>query len=385
MEVKTANNFFRRMLIVLFFIVIFAPSVRMISGDRPLIAYTEKRTLATFPSFPDNQAQLRTFFTGIDEYLNDHFGFRDWLIYRYQREIKKRFDIIDPGVNVHKGIDDWYFFTGNEMLQDFFGQNPLSDNDLNEWVVSYREKQKWLKEKGIQYLLIALPSKQNVYPELVMKTPDKSRGMSRLKQFKNVLADTDDPTFIDLTSDLIKNKNQDALYFQSDTHWTPYGAYVAYLAIAEKIESMLPGIDFKKDFSFTREKTRKCESSTSECGDLTTRLLEYDSFEESYRDLDNSPRCAQSTPFDYQFSNLKKNPKAVSLSRKCADAKLKALVFRDSFFASLEPYFSENFSQVIYLWKYYDQKNVEELLKIFKPDIVIEEKLERFFFSDDTI
>ena len=53
------------------------------------------------------------------------------------------------------------------------------------------------------------------------------------------------------------------------------------------------------------------------------------------------------------------------------------LVFRDSFFEALEPYFSENFKEVIYLWKDYDQKNIEELLAVFKPDIVIEERGER--------
>ena len=288
----------------------------MISGDRPLISYTEKRTLATFPSVPDNWSQVQTFFTGIDEYINDHFGFRDWLIYRYQREIKKRFDIVDPGTNVYKGEDNWYFYSGNSMLQNFLGQDLLSDKDLNTWLVSYREKQRWLKEKGIQYLFIVLPNKLTVYPEFVIPKLNQAPGMTRLQQVKSALADTDTSTFIDLSPTLIKNKNKDVLYFKSDTHWTPYGAYVAYLSIARKIESMLPGVEFKKDFSFTPEKSRRCASNTSVCGDLTTRLLEYDSFEESYRDLDDSPRCARPEPFIYQFSNLRKNPRAVSLARK---------------------------------------------------------------------
>ena len=38
---------------------------------------------------------------------------------------------------------------------------------------------------------------------------------------------------------------------------------------------------------------------------------------------------------------------------------------------------ADDFQEVIYLWKEYDQSNVEEILKYFTPDIVIEEVVER--------
>ncbi len=65
------------------------------------------------------------------------------------------------------------------------------------------------------------------------------------------------------------------------------------------------------------------------------------------------------------------------LAKACKSRRLKTIVFRDSFFEALEPYMTENFNEVIYLWKKYDQANVEELLRTFKPDIVIEERGER--------
>ena len=60
---------------------------------------------------------------------------------------------------------------------------------------------------------------------------------------------------------------------------------------------------------------------------------------------------------------------------------LKAVIFRDSFFVHLEPFFSENFREVVYLWKNYDQKNIEEIMTYFKPDVVIEETSERHLFD----
>ena len=66
--------------------------------------------------------------------------------------------------------------------------------------------------------------------------------------------------------------------------------------------------------------------------------------------------------------------------KECPKATLNAIVFSDSFITNLEPFFSENFGQILYLRKRYDQKNVEELLNSFRPDIVIEQRAERQYF-----
>jgi hypothetical protein len=50
----------------------------------------------------------------------------------------------------------------------------------------------------------------------------------------------------------------------------------------------------------------------------------------------------------------------------------------------MEPFLSENFKKVVYLWKEYDQKNIEEIMTSFKPDIVIEITVERFLFNSVT-
>jgi hypothetical protein len=47
----------------------------------------------------------------------------------------------------------------------------------------------------------------------------------------------------------------------------------------------------------------------------------------------------------------------------------------------MHPFISENFKHVVYLWKEYDQKNLEETFRIFKPDVVIEAIVERDLFE----
>jgi hypothetical protein len=67
--------------------------------------------------------------------------------------------------------------------------------------------------------------------------------------------------------------------------------------------------------------------------------------------------------------------------KRCEQAELTAVIFRDSFMILMEPLVSENFRQASFIWKKYDQKNMEELIAIRKPDIVIEMIVERHFFD----
>ncbi|MFY9708086.1 MAG: hypothetical protein WAJ95_19390, partial [Desulfobacterales bacterium] len=62
---------------------------------------------------------------------------------------------------------------------------------------------------------------------------------------------------------------------------------------------------------------------------------------------------------------------------KCDDSKLRAVVFRDSFFETIIPFIAEDFNRIVYIWKQYDQAIMKELIEQQKPQIVIEEMVER--------
>lgn len=377
MNLEKLNKSFNIITIAVFFSIIFAPCTWMIYGPETVFSYTEKRQLAVFPQFPDNLSGIRKFFSDTDSYLNDHFGFREWMVYRYQREVKKRFDDVERITKVMKGLNNWYFFTGDSMLKDFAGRHLRRDSKLNEWLAAYRAKQRWIEKQGIRYLLITPPNKMTVYGELLGDPWISQRGLTRLSQLKNSMQESDKSTFLDLSPSLIGNAEGENLYFKSDTHWTQYGAYIGYLAIAERLESLFPSTRFKRDFTFSKTMTRTCEKEKNNCGDLTTMVLDYDRFQESFRNVDEFANCAVSTDFKINFTNIDTTTPTPYIAKSCPSGELRALVFRDSFFESLEPYLSENFREIIYLWKGYDQNNIEELLSLYKPDIVIEEKAER--------
>ena len=62
---------------------------------------------------------------------------------------------------------------------------------------------------------------------------------------------------------------------------------------------------------------------------------------------------------------------------KCDTSKLRAVVFRDSFFETIIPLIAEDFNQIVYIWKQYDHAIMKELIEQQKPQIVIEEMVER--------
>ncbi len=74
---------------------------------------------------------------------------------------------------------------------------------------------------------------------------------------------------------------------------------------------------------------------------------------------------------------------------------MRLLVLHDSFFNNLKLFISENFSETLYVFQFYDEKamhyssreTLEKLVSAFKPDMIIEgvveRNLERFLVSVD--
>ena len=98
---KNRHNIFHWLLLGVFFFAIFAPATQMILGDSSTFSFAEKRVLATFPPPPETLLQTPEFTAGLDSYFNDHFGLREWFIYRYQGEVRKHFNTIQ------KTMFDW--------------------------------------------------------------------------------------------------------------------------------------------------------------------------------------------------------------------------------------------------------------------------------------
>ena len=368
------QTIFETILIVLFLTIICAPPLRSILSSHKEWSNTEKRILAPFPKVPYNDETLLQFPKAFEDYYNDHFGFRDVLIGRYHREMKKRFG--QSGIpDVITGKDGWYFYAADLLLDDFRGLVPLTEKQLISWREDLVRKRNWLARQGIHYLFVLVPDKQTIYPEYLPDYFQKAKGTTRIDQLVECLKQDSDAEIMDLRPSLLNAKSEGRLYQKADTHWNDYGAFVGYREMIHKISHWFPKEQFKLDFYFRPDRMTERPG-----GDLAKMLGLGETIKEMWPLLKERPFCAQPMKLNVEIENWGKQKETEPFMKGCKDANLRALVFRDSFFTMLEPFFSENFQQVVYLWQDYDQKAAERLINTFHPQLVVEERVERLCF-----
>lgn len=366
-------------LILLFFTVIWAPPLTCILLPDKGWSHTEKRVLASFPEIPHDLKTFSEFLKYFEDYYNDHFGFREKLIYQYNREMAKKFGL--SGVSsVMAGKEGWYFYSKNKVINDFRGLTPLTEQQLVSWKTDLVCKKDWLAKQGAHHLFVVAPSKQTIYPEYLPDAIQNVKGVTHLEQLIDYLDKDPDVDILNPKPELLKAKTKTRLYYKTDTHWNEYGAFIAYKEIINQISRWFPEDPFNYDFYF--HDTLK----EGPGGDLAKMLDLHKTLKEMSPDLKKRHYCAQPMELHRQLKDLRKGLKRRKgrepFMKGCKDAKLRALVFRDSAFFAIEPFFSENFNQVIYLWQTYDQKTAARLIEYFHPHIVIEEIGERNCFRD---
>jgi alginate O-acetyltransferase complex protein AlgJ len=367
------------LLITLFLGVILASPLKMLLTRSFTWSEAEKRSLAPLPHIPTTIAQISAFFSDIDAYLKDHFGFREFYIYSYSRELDKYFDLANDQAQVIKGLDDWYFYNEFGMLRDFQGKMPLTRPQLQTWLTIHNERNDWLNSQGIRYMLIVPPDKQSIYPQLVMKHAMAVKGTSRFEQLLEYTGNQLPSYMLNLHQLLQPEKYDKPLYYKNDSHWNKLAAYIVFRSMFTRFSAWFPDEPFKTEFTFTADATG-IGGNTGKGGDLVKMVMQ-PNLTETYPQLARFKRCGQFNNLRYQLSNITQAPGRLSFVHRCPDKSLRAVIFRDSFLVPMEPLLSENFREVVYLWKDYDQKNIEEIMTYFKPDIVIESVVERNMFN----
>ena len=368
-----------KLLVVFFVVVISAPPLKMLLSPTVPWSETEQRTLAKPPQFPSSLRGVSAFFVEVNRYCEDHFGFREFLVYRYIREVKKRFGKVGLDNRVLAGQEGWYFYSGEGEIRDFQGRRSLTEAKLADWLAERDRRDAWLRSQGITYLLVVPPSKHSIYPEFLPKGATATKGVSRYEQMLAVAANRG--YFVDLHQPLREAKAIGELFYKKDTHWNLRGGFFAAQTIVAALQEGFPAVTFTSDFTFGSEMKITCRDSPDSC-DLARMAMRQEEEEDVFASLQPFPSCVEADDLTiFKFSDLPERLDRPSFARRCPTRELTALIFRDSFSVALEPFLSENFRSSVYLWKSYDQANIEEMLRVHRPDVVIEAIVERDSFS----
>lgn len=370
------------LIMVVFCIILFVPLVLSISQADLSYSETEKRPLAVFP-IPTDRKDLLDFPQNFDTYYQDHFGLRAWMNKRYHREMDKRFGI--TGVpDVVEGNEGWFYFAGVSLLDDFRGKVRFSDAETAQICEGIGAKRDWLAARNIHYLPLIAPNKQSIYPEYLPEHYLMAKQPTRLDQLLTACNTEDQALIPDLRPPLTRQKKNNRLYFQTDTHWNMAGAFIAYLELMRTLQRDLPDLDYKKQFLFEDN----WQDFTN--GDLTTLLGKRDISLEKSPVLQKKGLTARGHPLSSELQTLLAIPTLMPpMLDKRNDSKLRLLIFHDSFAVNLKPYLSENFAEVLYIWQFqnetilhsFNQELFKQIIEEFDPDIVIDEVVERHLFQ----
>lgn len=338
---------------------------------------TENRPMAEFPGFgklPASEWPGKT-----EAWFQDHFGFRNTFIRRYNG-IRRDWFALQPD-SVVMNEKGWLFTTSDGAMADFMGLRILSDEELYGLQETFEGRQVWLEKKGIDYLLVIAPNKCVIYPEELPPELRAARGTDGVVQLMTFLDSRNSHlNRLDLRHVLLENKDQGVLYFSNDTHWTPMGSYFGYQEVIEAVQKQLPQIPDPVPFeSCTLVPGRWTGDLISFVGDGKNRDIDY---------LDVNPPERLSAVLDIlPGDQLPDAPEEVAelMIVHNPNGKGTAVVFHDSFGKyGWKKFFPLHFRETVFMLAARPPLHLfNDAIEKYRPDIIIEEQVQRMVLHKD--
>lgn len=359
------KHFIQLFFVICILIIIFLP---LLFTSNKKVSEKENRALAKFPSLMMENHFNKNLFVELDNYFQDHFGFRNlYILINAKNPVKvKSSSSIEKAI---EGKDDWYFYTdpsdGNNLL-DFYKRNLFTSMEIEQFSDKIGKIVKWCKDNNIKCLFIISPNKHSVYEEYYpYNRPD---GITRADQIIQVF-DNLNVSYVFPRDFLISNKTNYnyPLYYECGTHWNSLGAYLVSQQIKNEIEllfvpTVFPEITWKiKGTKNTLDENLlpMIGRNPADAKKNTMVIME----------VENGNISDYYDYIEYDDRNV--------IHTKGKDNSLpRALIFRDSFFRALEPFISPLFYEAEYHRKNFRTSDKDYILK-YKPDIIIFEIVER--------
>jgi alginate O-acetyltransferase complex protein AlgJ len=356
-------------LVVLFAVAIALPGLCSLFGMTRASALQEKRRLAPFPAFRLSRGVLLAFPQRFEAYFNDHFAFRDQLVWGYNWA-KVRCLGVSPCPNVFIGKDGWLYF--REGLRD--GNHavlPFKQEELARWTTTLEERRQWLADQGIRFLVVVAPDKHTIYPEYLPEAVKPLPRESRLDQFMAYAPAHSGLSIIDLREPLLRAKSAERVYHKTDSHWNERGAFAGNGRVEEALAAWFPRIHPLSRSSYSSN------AVDTEGGDLAAMLGLPGSYREDYLNLPpRLPRLAHAAAIDAAQparTDLPEYAKPLAFESD-QDFLPKAVIYHDSFGIGLAPFLCEHFRRIVTIRQ--DSFDAA-LIEREHPDVVLYEFVER--------
>jgi hypothetical protein len=340
------------------------------------ISAEEKRHLEACPRLRMNWASVSAFPSKFEAFANDRFALRTLLIGAISK-VKYKALGVSQNPDVLPGKNGWLFYLGDREGYAFRHYRPFADTELEAWARHFEARRAWLAQRNIKYLVYVAPAKGEIYPEFVPDEYSRLNNPSRQDQFLDALKRFTKVQCVDLRGALLSEKEHFVwpLYLRTDTHWNTLGAFIAYNRVASHLSELLPSVipANLSDMAFSEFHNYD--------GDLTGLMGLSGQLPEHVVCVRNKHPRRWTQVNNPELPNLLvKSQFQPPVTTEVNDFHLPRAVFiRDSFMNTQQAFFSEHFRRVCYYWS---TCFPVPLIEHEKPDIVVEEFVERNLFAD---
>ncbi|MFT5733516.1 MAG: hypothetical protein ACI80K_002543 [Paracoccaceae bacterium] len=202
-----------------------------------------RRRPNTTPVAPVSLAALERFPNTFDPWFADAWGGRERALRAHALASMELFGTSPAGF-LFFGKARWVFSSALRSMESFTGAAPLSEAELRSWQRSLEDRRRWLQARGIDHIVVLVPHKSSIYPELLPNGLQRARGVSRREQLHVWMAEQSDVVMLDVAPALLAAKPSPGVLEGADTtlsniysphgvHWSAVGAHAGYVAIAE--------------------------------------------------------------------------------------------------------------------------------------------------------
>ena len=356
------------LVIIIFLAIISFPLVAQLFDFDLEAVNTENRSKATLPDISLTTKSIREYPKNFETYFNDNFGMRDLLIRGYNYLSYFCFSK-SPSDRVLIGKEGWLFYSAGHIIEEYRGIKLLTNNQLHQWRKVLMQRQDNLKAHDIHYLFVVPPNKHSIYSEYLPDYITKVGDITPLDQIASLKQNCGQLPFLDLRPPILKAKLQNPMFYKFDTHWNKLAGYFAYKEIISEISNWYPELH-----TLEFDKIKFIEK-TDIASDMARMIGLPDILKEPRQSIKAQLYARKSK---IQIVELSDKYKQIKLRSKfCNKSRLRAVVFHDSFVWAFASYFSECFSEILFIQSRYNQDIVNEILAQYKPDIIIEECVER--------
>lgn len=219
------ENKVKRIILSMILVVLAAPTLAALFGWGNSFAINENRNRL---KFPDQEALKNNGFACINEWYNDNFGLRDFLI-RLQHQIDYTFFRYSKELFFSSDKEEKYLFYRSVVAREQYYNELMPEETQENILYNLQQIKELLESSDIAFKFIIAPQKNEVLLGNTQEIPimRNEKNMYYVMQEKYAEAGLDN-NYVNIIDELVRQNDKFPTYYYSDFHWNDWGAACAF-------------------------------------------------------------------------------------------------------------------------------------------------------------